>query len=217
MNPKAKKGSLEGGGHQRLRGPSEPRIGLAIMIALIWLAASVWSIWYFFYMPLRPFAKHDALAAVEYVRLSGSASLPGGAGMVALHFEDPDCACTKYSRPHVLDLKNDYPAIRHISIQPGQEHGLTMTVPVEQWVTTSPSVGVVDESGYLRYYGAYNAGAVCGEGFDFFREAVAKIDTESTKAVADRNWKNLSAFGCFCDWPGFQGVDAQIVETAKLD
>ena len=189
------------------RGLAHSNLLLAVAIALLWLAASSWAMWYFFYLPLRPFAKHDALAGIEHVRVSKGSSLWGEDELLALHFEDPDCTCTRYSRPHVEVLEKDYLELKHSRVRPGQAQDLPLDISFDRWVTTSPSVGIFDRSGNLRYFGPYNAGAVCGEGFDFFKQAVDGLGRDSKEKAPASDWKNLSAFGCFCDWPDFQGLD----------
>lgn len=192
---------------------------LAFVIVLLWLCASVVLLWYYFARPLRPFATYQALDHIDHLSLLA----PAEAQITLLHFEDPACHCSRYSREHVRDLVAAYPDYAHLILSPEdvknlKDSDLIVDKSFEAWVTSSPSVAIFDANGDVLYFGAYSAGAVCGEGFDFVRQVLGDISAPNNKLNLNAElhykpedqrravgaWKNLSAFGCYCDWPNFK-------------
>lgn len=188
---------------------------LAMLITLIWLVGAVIALWYFFYMPLRPFAKHDALSGVDSVRLLGAKA----DRMTVLHFIDESCPCTKYGLAHISDLITKYSGQRHLKVNPDvgvKDSNFVLLNPlsiksadgvslafsrnINEWVLSSPSVAVFDAGGDILYYGPYTAGAVCGEGFDFVSPLLDSNKAGLSLDLGVKAWPNLASFGCFCDW-----------------
>lgn len=187
----------------------------ALMIALVWLVGTVVALWYFFYMPLRPFAKHDALEGINSVRLLSAQT----STMTVVHFVDDDCPCTKFGLDHIAGLVQTYDELEHYKINPqtglkdfvGKPISQVLVTTVEgvplefsrdirEWVLSSPSVAVFGAGGEIRYYGPYTAGAVCGEGFDFVAPVLESAEDTIDSMSEVKDWSNLSSFGCFCDW-----------------
>lgn len=166
---------------------------LALALFLSWLIGSVVLAWHYFYVPFVPFTEDLKDAKLLEMKLKRESN-----GLVALHFIDPDCTCNRYSQAHIENLKAAYASLEHHDVFPGTEGDFIRLADV---LPASPSVALFKPGGELLYYGPYNGGAVCGEGFDFFKEALEEVSLDVTHDDSGP-WVNLLQYGCYCAWPG---------------
>ena len=155
------------------------------MVLILWLATVIVLFW-----------KLQFQYETQWFTFDGSTlgipASPKIGHQLVVHFIDPECPCTRFSKPHIEALEETFKDlnITFKSVNPG-------LAPVNQMglsaVPASPAVAVWNEAGELSYFGPYSKGALCGEGEDLLRPVLRQeIRGQLT---------HQEAIGCFCQWP----------------
>ena len=170
---------------------------LAWAIFVSWLLVASYLLWAYFYKPYGYFFSEPELPG-----LSAETRLNAPGQRTFVHFIDQECSCTRFSLPHIEDVKAEHPDVQHIEARLGSEsvnsksqtqNALAQEIFDKQWVVATPAVAVIEADGAVAYFGPYSAGAICGEGEDLLKTVVKQLQ-------ADQNfsWYNLLSYGCFC-------------------
>ncbi len=113
--------------------------------------------------------------------------------MRVIHFVDESCPCSKFSRPHIVDIESKWSG-QGVAFETLDMAGRSESRPqLRQAIPATPAVAVWNHAGELTYFGPYTSGAICGEGDDLLDQAL------STPIEGQRI--NQESVGCFCQRP----------------
>ncbi|BCB61112.1 hypothetical protein HaloA020_18130 [Halomonas sp. A020] len=182
-------------------------------LVVCWGVLIAIAFWLFAYQDLRIFADDEVLARFPEEVASAGISispLPKNATGRLVNFWNPDCRCSRFSQAHIEDIMQAYAGqgIEFVVAVPKKSlvnqalatfPEASSAVVVEQLEGLStPSAAVFDARSTLVYFGPYSDGAFCASGDSTPVELILN-DVVAPGEVAP--WLNLSAFGCYCDWP----------------
>ncbi|KTG29320.1 hypothetical protein AWR38_11215 [Idiomarina sp. WRN-38] len=186
---------------------------VGVSLVVCWGVLIAIAFWLFAYKDLRLFADDEVFARFPEEVASTAIStspLPENATGRLVNFWNPDCRCSRFSQAHIEEIMQAYAGqgIEFVVAVPRQslvDQALTTfpkassAVVVEQLEGLStPSAAVFDARSTLVYFGPYSDGAFCTSGGSTPVELILN-DVVAPGEVAP--WLNLSAFGCYCDWP----------------
>ncbi|WP_317932967.1 DUF6436 domain-containing protein [Halioxenophilus sp. WMMB6] len=160
----------------------------AYLLLTVWLSSCAFAFWWFQFQYLGRF--DSRLAAFNGEALSQIHLQPSTTTKTALvmHFVDPSCPCSRFSKPHIRDLEARFQgSVEFINSDSQALDLLALEVPA------TPAVAIWSSSGELAYFGPYSGGAVCGSGEDFVVSVLNLLQQGSNPS-----WVNLDAVGCFC-------------------
>lgn len=154
-------------------------------VFLLWVLLILSLFWLFQYRYESVWVSFDGEAMPRLVESNGS--------MQVVHFVDDACPCSKFSKPHISDIEDQWSSqgVRFQTIRASGQGDLKSEF--FSLVSASPSVAVWDADGELAYFGPYTSGVFCGEGEDL----VSQVLNSSYKG----QWTNQEYVGCFCQWP----------------
>ena len=164
---------------------------VAWLILGVWIVLSALFMWRGFYSDYRLFISDSSRLKVEKIPEFGPQS-----EMTFLHFIDTDCACSRFSLPHIDEVEAAYPSIRHVRVTRDNVASIEREFSTLDWAIASPAVAVVSQEGLLNYYGPYTDSEICGKG-----DSLVEIVVQSLESNKRFQWMNVLAYGCFCDWP----------------
>ncbi len=182
-------------------------------LVVCWGVLIAIAFWLFAYQDLRIFADDEVLARFPEEVASAGISispLPKNATGRLVNFWNPNCRCSRFSQAHIEDIMQAYAGqgIEFVVAVPKKSlvnqalatfPEASSAVVVEQLEGLStPSAAVFDARSTLVYFGPYSDGAFCASGDSTPVELILN-DVVAPGEVAP--WLNLSAFGCYCDWP----------------
>lgn len=185
---------------------------LPIVLVGLWALAMVGAFWHFFHRDLGQFGSRD-LSFFDGEQVSQSLSeqfqFSGSVGRV-VHFWDRDCRCSRFNRQHAREVMQEFgeQGISFVVAVPSAAaqadarrlfpEASEVIVVAETATISSPAAAAFDASGDLLYYGPYSDGVLCSSGD---ASPVEQVLTDLLAARQPRQWLNLSAVGCYCQWP----------------
>lgn len=165
---------------------SRPQRVIAGSIFAVWISVSLAAFWWFQFKDIGNF--ENALASFDGTELAKLQMQPlSGRQALVVHFIDPDCPCSRFSRPHIEELERELSDRVEFRSASRLKSSMAFSVPA------TPSVAIWSESGELAYFGPYSGGAICGSGDDFVTSVFKRLE-----AGTNPKWLNLDAVGCFC-------------------
>ncbi len=169
--------------------------GLPWLIFFVWILSVSYASWFLFHDTYQNFF-YSSANITKLKSLTQLPIIPPSKKVTLIHFVDDGCACSRFSKLHIKELKEQYKQVEHISITPQDNHSSTLLTNPIDWVISSPSVAVLSETGKLIYYGPYTDNAICGQGEDLLADKLLTLSSE-----APPPWLNIFGYGCFCQWP----------------
>ena len=197
---------------------------LAASLFMIWLTLTVMAFWWFQYRPIRLFDDGEAMSLEFFLGRDLATQIglaPQATGRVTLiHYWDPGCPCSRFSREHVNDLMRGYTArgvdflivVRADGATPAEREKLRQLArqrfpaagnapvrtdwPEQGMPPSSPALAITGASGQLAYFGPYSEGGACGVGAGGFAERSLEgllLGKETTRI-------NTLVAGCYCPW-----------------
>lgn len=186
---------------------------LGVSLVVCWGILIATFFWLFAYKDLRLFASEEVFARfpeeVASAVISTSA-LPDNATGRLINFWNPDCHCSRFSQAHIEEIMNAYTALgidfvvavpkkRFLDQALAKFPKASSAIVIERLEGLStPSAAIFDARSKLVYFGPYSEGAFCTSSDSTPVELM--LDDVVTLAEV-MPWLNLSAFGCYCDWP----------------
>ena len=208
--------------------PGRKKTLLVSVLILIWLAGSLFGLWWFQQQSLRPFVKADAPPEARnpdkveqglkalLQRVSAEYPLSADAPVTVVHLWNPDCLCNNVSARHTRAIIEQWPEdkeVRFIILAPAtlpesrlsEARKLNPNALVVKAsgadqlpLTASPGLAVLNQDARLAYFGAYGFGALCS----LSDEALFTNMIERLLAGESYGpFLNIAGSGCFCAWP----------------
>lgn len=169
------------------------------LVFAVWLAAVGAAFWQFEFRWQRPFAAatefdaamHTRTAEAWFRTLAAAGRADSRRVATVVHVYQPECACNRYSEPHVRELESRY-APRGIGFL-RVEIGGAAAADSPGWLNTTPAALVFDAGGKLLYYGPYSDAAWCGA-----QSGLVEPILESALRGRPPLQRFAAARGCFC-------------------
>lgn len=185
-----------------------PRDHTKLLLALVtctWIATVAGAFWMLEFRYWRSFSDEQlAVFNGESIRLL-PAGLRESDQITVIHFVDPDCPCTRYTRSHLEELADDLRGTRQMSLSKVPDDGELIpalqqieaahAAQLRVQIPASPAIGIWDKHGKLAYFGPYSSGAICGSGRSFVKAAL-----DTLRSGENPLFINTDATGCFCNW-----------------
>lgn len=178
---------------------SQRRIVFSVALVSIWLVVVVSTLWWFQFRHISVFEVEGVgEMPINWAHFSGPDikrwALPPITSLArVVHFVDPNCPCSRFAYPHISELEREFG--EKVEFVNGLE---LMQQPVWRGLThlplrAVPAVAIWDKAGGLRYFGPYSGGSVCGQGEDFVRQVLTRIEQQQPIS-----WTQHDVIGCFC-------------------
>ena len=185
---------------------------LPFLLVGIWALAMVGAFWHFFHRDLGQFGSGD-LSFFDGEQVShslGEQFRPSAAVGQVVHFWDRDCRCSRFNRQHARDVMQQFgeQGISFVVAVPSAAaqadarrlfpEASDVIVVRDAATVSSPAAAAFNAGGELLYYGPYSDGVLCTstEG-----SPVEQVLSDLLADRQPRQWLNLSAVGCYCQWP----------------
>ncbi len=208
--------------------PGRKKTLLVSVLIFVWLAGSLFGLWWFQQQSLRPFVEADAPAesrspeiverglAALLKRVSAEYPDSSDALVTVVHLWNPNCLCNNVSARHTRAIIEQWPEgdeVRFIILAPEtlpenrlaearelNPNALVMKASANDRLplTASPGLAVLNQNAGLAYFGAYGFGALCS----LSDEALFTNMIERLLAGESYGpFMNIAGSGCFCAWP----------------
>lgn len=167
---------------------------IAFIVLVIWLVSSAFAFWWFQFQHMESYDNYAASFDGEL--LSQSELKPKQGYALVIHFIDPDCPCSRFSKKHIQDLESHFgPDVEFVSFTNKSLEDQYRPRFSQLSVPASPAVAIWDRKGKLAYMGPYSSGNLCGQGRDFVKKVLGSLEDNINPF-----WINQNSIGCFCEW-----------------
>ena len=183
--------------------PRTASMHLPWLVVSVWLMGTAMAFWYFEMGQQRPFEILElaqfapevrALEAESWFKdefLRHEATTSPRAAVTVVHVYRSDCACNRFTDPHLAKLQAQYgPSnVRFIRLEASQLRASGRL----RWVDATPAALVFDAAGRLVYFGPYSDANWCGAAGGL----VERILEKTLNGIPQKLQRVLSR-GCFC-------------------
>lgn len=202
---------------------SQHKVTLITALVILWLAGSLFGLWWFQQQAVRPFveafdnpsARNLNLVSEKFSHLY--AQLPQSAthSVTIIHLWNPDCLCNNVSARHTQAILDAFPPeqLNFFMLAPATTSDqqieeaetlnpratiLRQSIDSDIPLTASPALAVFTPAGKMAYFGAYGFGALCSLSDDsLFTNMVTRL----LEGESYGPFLNIAGSGCFCAWP----------------
>ncbi|MEK9713118.1 MAG: DUF6436 domain-containing protein [Thalassolituus sp.] len=204
---------------------SNRKVFLISSLVIVWLAGSLFGLWYFQQKSIRPFiAQTDSPESRDLTSINRSLeqlligaeidiASPGRATLV--HLWNPGCLCNNVSARHTQGVLAAFSEeqLQFVMLAPltaadeelaearklnPRAKIIRLTADDGIPLSASPGLAIFSPSGEMAYYGAYGFGALCSLSDDsLFTSMVATLLAGESYGP----FMNVAGSGCFCAWP----------------
>lgn len=202
---------------------STRKVTLITSLVILWLAGSLFGLWWFQQQSIRPFvqatddpaARNLALVSAKFSNLYDRLSSANPTDVTIIHLWNPQCLCNNISARHTKAILEAFTPeqLNFVMLAPAstsddtlnEARQLNPTATVIRQhpddsipLTASPALAVFNPEGKMAYFGAYGFGALCSLSDDdlFTNMVTALLNGESYGPFL-----NIAGSGCFCAWP----------------
>lgn len=219
--------------HSTPEAHSSHKVTLITSIVIIWLAASMFGLWWFQQQNVRPFVQPSDNPAARnlnqvtedftafYQSLPQSNVQINRNAVTLIHLWNPECLCNNVSARHISAILDAFTPeqLNFVMLTPTSisttdfdevkrlnPRAIVIRQPNDSTIplTASPALAVFNPSGNMAYFGAYGFGALCSLSDDsLFTNMITSLLNGETYGP----FLNIAGSGCFCAWPTVTPVD----------
>ena len=204
---------------------SKQKVILISGLVILWLAGSLFGLWWFQQKSIRPFISQtdtpesrdiEAVSqGLSRVLQRSDINVRTPDKVTLIHLWNPDCLCNNVSARHTQGVLNafDPTILKFIMLAPTHTSDEDLMEaqrlnPRAQIIrlmesdklplTASPGLAIFNPDGQLAYFGAYGFGALCSLSDD---ELFTNMISTMLAGKPYGPFMNVAGSGCFCEWP----------------